>query len=545
MKIIRYRCDLQKGWQIKQGGNWELPTERASDFLPSVVDLLRKKPLLKSPICVVLQVRKLSFFKPPKLGTLISLQEVPSKISIEGKKNPKLVAPARFVVEKWNKGRKNREIKALQILLGIRSVTRIKNLESKLEECNWCYDVVLRIYALDEKLSDAALRTKNEPDSRCFALLVAAFDSIPPPHNCKINSFNLWSPDYEQNELKILDKTYCLPWLPPKERFSSDIPSVTFLVTHENSASILEEISDDIWQHPRAKNVIIAGEIGSGKEVAANLIHHGRSKGNLIAVSVGGEDWKSWRDSLLGQGQPSGPLILPGYIDQTSGGTLFIDEIDKAKQDLRGGLLRIIEANEYRRPGGIELVKLSSKNRPLFVFAGSGNGAVCQKIKEDEQPDSPFERMCLEPPEDFWNRRDKLILYPHPLKVDEKYNEVCMAIFSNYFIRHEYERSMKTDSSPYSSSKLLLISDTAIKQRLKEWYPRAYNFFIVRINEITKKREAYRKSSLPPIRLIRASAKIMVSKLEKEAHEKSDIKDLELKTIVSNAVTTAFSGWSD
>jgi DNA-binding NtrC family response regulator len=97
--------------------------------------------------------------------------------------------------------------------------------------------------------------------------------------------------------------------------------------------------------------VLIAGETGTGKELAARAIHQAsrRSQGPFIAVNCGAISRELIESELFGhepgaftgaQGRKRGRFAL------AKGGTLFLDEINSLPLDLQPKLLRAIESNE-------------------------------------------------------------------------------------------------------------------------------------------------------------------------------------------------------
>lgn len=97
--------------------------------------------------------------------------------------------------------------------------------------------------------------------------------------------------------------------------------------------------------------VLIAGETGTGKELAARAIHQAsrRSQGPFIAVNCGAISRELIESELFGhepgsftgaQGRKRGRFSL------ARGGTLFLDEINSLPLDLQPKLLRAIEAQE-------------------------------------------------------------------------------------------------------------------------------------------------------------------------------------------------------
>lgn len=103
--------------------------------------------------------------------------------------------------------------------------------------------------------------------------------------------------------------------------------------------------------------VLIEGETGTGKELAAREIHYASSRrerpfvpvncgalpDNLIENELFGHERGAYTDARHAQ---------PGLIDRARGGTLFLDEVDSLSSKAQVTLLRFLENNEYRPVGG-------------------------------------------------------------------------------------------------------------------------------------------------------------------------------------------------
>ena len=106
---------------------------------------------------------------------------------------------------------------------------------------------------------------------------------------------------------------------------------------------------------PTNQTVLISGQTGTGKELAARALHDvsGR-KGNYIAVNVGGVDDHVFSDTLFGhvKGAFTGAdRQRDGMISQATGGTLFLDEIGELNDSSQIKLLRLLQENEYFQLG--------------------------------------------------------------------------------------------------------------------------------------------------------------------------------------------------
>ena len=107
---------------------------------------------------------------------------------------------------------------------------------------------------------------------------------------------------------------------------------------------------------PVPGTVLITGETGTGKELAARAIHAGSPRAERLFVAL---NCAALTESLLdnelfghGKGAFTGAeAARAGLIEHASGGTLFLDEIGTMSQALQAKLLRAFEAGEVRRIG--------------------------------------------------------------------------------------------------------------------------------------------------------------------------------------------------
>jgi two-component system response regulator HydG len=105
--------------------------------------------------------------------------------------------------------------------------------------------------------------------------------------------------------------------------------------------------------------VLITGETGTGKEVAARAIHGGsaRSTHPFVALNCAALTESLLENELFGHARGSftgaaGPR--PGLIEHASGGTVFLDEIGTMPKASQAKLLRAVESGEVRRIGDNE-----------------------------------------------------------------------------------------------------------------------------------------------------------------------------------------------
>ncbi|MFO7581494.1 sigma-54 interaction domain-containing protein [Guyparkeria sp.] len=111
--------------------------------------------------------------------------------------------------------------------------------------------------------------------------------------------------------------------------------------------------------------VLITGETGTGKELAARAIHEGSSRrgGPLVTVNCATIPDDLAESTLFGhrRGAFTGALSdQQGLVDQADGGTLFLDELGELPTAMQAKLLRLLENGETRAVGelGIRRVDL-------------------------------------------------------------------------------------------------------------------------------------------------------------------------------------------
>jgi len=109
--------------------------------------------------------------------------------------------------------------------------------------------------------------------------------------------------------------------------------------------------------------VLITGETGTGKELAARAIHAARAgnKGVFVKVDCGALTASLVESELFGHERGAFTDALAdkkGLVEMASEGTLFLDEIGNLPISLQPKLLRLIEESIFRRVGGVKDIRV-------------------------------------------------------------------------------------------------------------------------------------------------------------------------------------------
>ena len=147
---------------------------------------------------------------------------------------------------------------------------------------------------------------------------------------------------------------------------------------------VMERVFETIRQvAPSKATVLIQGESGSGKEVAAKAIHDlsTRAEKPFVAVHCASLSPQLLESELFGHEKGAftgaGERRI-GRFEQASGGTLFLDEIGEIDPTVQVKILRVLGEKSFERVGGnqtlnsdVRLIAATNKDLAAMVRAGT------------------------------------------------------------------------------------------------------------------------------------------------------------------------------
>jgi two-component system nitrogen regulation response regulator NtrX len=117
--------------------------------------------------------------------------------------------------------------------------------------------------------------------------------------------------------------------------------------------------------------VMISGPGGSGKEVAARLLHawSNRADHAFVIVNSARITPERFEQELFGE-EADGKLVRPGLLELADGGTLYLDEVADMPLSTQARILRVLTEQSFVRVGGnrqiaVDVRVVSSSSRDL------------------------------------------------------------------------------------------------------------------------------------------------------------------------------------
>ncbi|GAI23352.1 unnamed protein product, partial [marine sediment metagenome] len=131
----------------------------------------------------------------------------------------------------------------------------------------------------------------------------------------------------------------------------------------------------------RCSTILIIGETGTGKELAAKAIHNIRHPNEqFVAVNCAALTANLLESELFGHVKGSftgADREKTGLLELAGSGTLLLDEISEMPMNLQAKLLRVLQERTFRKVGGIKNITCNA------TIIASSNRNLKNEVKEN------------------------------------------------------------------------------------------------------------------------------------------------------------------
>jgi len=194
--------------------------------------------------------------------------------------------------------------------------------------------------------------------------------------------------------------------------------------------------------------VLIVGETGTGKELAAKAIHTLRHpKEPFVPVNCAALTANLLESELFGHEKGSftgAEREKIGLLELAGAGTMFLDEISEMPMDLQSKLLRVLQEKTFRRVGGVKNITCNA------TIIASSNRNLYRETKAHR-----FRR-------DLYYRLNICPVIIVPLKSPDRKKDI--PLLAEYFLK-------TSTMCPEKSSKITSLTNLAVEALMKHDWP--------------------------------------------------------------------------
>ena len=247
------------------------------------------------------------------------------------------------------------------------------------------FDIIITDLSMP-KVTGIDILEKAKQKGGSEVILMTAFGSV----ESAVQAMKSGAADYIQKPFSMDELCLLCQRLAEKQNLAGlselmavDLKKITsdkFIGKSDAAAKMLDMISKVA---PTDTSVLLVGRSGTGKELAARMIHENSTRKDkpFIAVNCAALTETLLESELFGheKGAFTGAVSQKrGRFELASNGTIFLDEIGETSAALQTKLLRVLEERQFIRVGGVDNVVvdvrvIAATNRNLKEEIKNGN----------------------------------------------------------------------------------------------------------------------------------------------------------------------------